>query len=212
MKKVGTEWKSKDCGVYKITCLNNNKIYVGSSSQMGIRYARHKRELNSGQHYNIHLQRAYNKYGKENFTFEVIDFCDKSTILATEQFYINYLNPTDIQIGYNLSKTASHASGFKHNEKSKAKMVEAAKHKVFKNRPSKETHEIAMQAWRREVDVYYNNEIISTYASAADAARFYSIGRSQVTYACSHLSKSLRGNMYGYTFRYKDGGKAQKFK
>ena len=52
-------------GIYKITCLANNKSYIGQSVSIKRRWATHKRELAAGIHYNEYLQRAYNKYGKD---------------------------------------------------------------------------------------------------------------------------------------------------
>lgn len=60
-------------GIYKITCLVNNKSYIGQSTSIKRRWATHKRELASGIHYNRYLQNAYNKYGKDNFTYEILE-------------------------------------------------------------------------------------------------------------------------------------------
>ena len=60
-------------GIYKITCLTNNKSYIGQSVSIKRRWATHKRELAAGTHYNEYLQRAYNKYGKDSFVYEILD-------------------------------------------------------------------------------------------------------------------------------------------
>lgn len=60
--------------IYKITNLVNNKVYIGQTIQSPERrWTEHKRDLNSNSHCNVHLQSAWNKYGQDNFVFEVID-------------------------------------------------------------------------------------------------------------------------------------------
>ena len=81
------------CGIYKIVC-NNAKFYIGSSKNIQQRFYKHRRELRKGVHKNEHLQYAYNKYGEECFTFEVIELCDIDKQYSQEQHYINLLQPT----------------------------------------------------------------------------------------------------------------------
>jgi group I intron endonuclease len=57
--------------IYKITNLENSKYYVGSSSNVKVRFRDHQRKLNTGKHANIYLQRAWDKYGKDAFVFKV---------------------------------------------------------------------------------------------------------------------------------------------
>jgi hypothetical protein len=54
--------------VYKTTCLTNGKIYIGvhETSDLSDGY------LGSG----TYLRRAINKYGKENFVREIVEFCN----------------------------------------------------------------------------------------------------------------------------------------
>lgn len=78
-----------NCGVYKITNLVNGKYYIGSSIKLSGRIARHKRELQNNVHPNNKLQRSWNKYGKSNFSFEILDFCDEEIVLEIEQKYLD---------------------------------------------------------------------------------------------------------------------------
>ena len=71
-------------GIYKITCLKNNKSYIGQSVSIKRRWATHKRELAAGVHYNEHLQRAYNKYGKDSFAYEILELCSKEKLNERE--------------------------------------------------------------------------------------------------------------------------------
>ena len=64
-------------GIYNIRNIINNNIYIGSASNLKNRWNVHKHKLSNNKHVNIHLQRAFNKYGSENFIFEVIEYVDK---------------------------------------------------------------------------------------------------------------------------------------
>lgn len=98
--------KQKICGVYKITNLVNGKIYVGSSKDIESRWKQHRDKLNKGTHDNPHLQRAWGKYGEDNFKFEVIEECERTIQFEREQFYLNMLNPFDDN-GYNIVRQIS---------------------------------------------------------------------------------------------------------
>lgn len=82
-------------GIYKIKNLKSNKKYIGSSINIDKRIKRHKIDLNNNKHNNIHLQREYNKYGIENFIFEVVEYCDIENIRIIEQKYLDDIFKTD---------------------------------------------------------------------------------------------------------------------
>lgn len=111
------EWRKKISGIYQIKNKINNKIYVGSSINIYRRWKEHIRYLNDNTHHNIHLLRAWKKYGKENFEFSIIEellpmqneskkvFTER--IIEKEQYYIDKFNCSNSYIGYNISGTAS---------------------------------------------------------------------------------------------------------
>jgi group I intron endonuclease len=59
-------------GIYKIVNIKNGKMYIGSSKNIKRRWSVHKSALKNNNHHSVYLQRAWNKYGKENFVYEVI--------------------------------------------------------------------------------------------------------------------------------------------
>jgi len=61
-----------ESGIYKISSIDTGDFYIGSSINIKDRWIRHKKDLNKNRHHSIFLQRAWNKYGKSNFLFEVL--------------------------------------------------------------------------------------------------------------------------------------------
>lgn len=95
-------------GIYKITNLVNGKFYIGSTSNFQKRKREHRSGLITNTHFNNHLQHAFNKYGIESFSFEVVEHVDNiGDLLDVEQKYLDELNPCDMEIGYNLSRCAT---------------------------------------------------------------------------------------------------------
>jgi group I intron endonuclease len=82
--------------------LINHKKYVGQSIDIYRRWKDHKHELNGNRHHNVYLQRAWDKYGENNFDFCILERCDISDIDSREMYYINILNCTSKEYGYNI--------------------------------------------------------------------------------------------------------------
>lgn len=81
--------------IYKITNLINNKIYIGKDTTSDSNY------FGSG----LLINRAFEKYGMENFVKEVIDETDDYIELSKKEiFWIEKYNSTNREIGYNISK------------------------------------------------------------------------------------------------------------
>lgn len=98
----------KVCGIYKITNIKNNKIYIGSSKNILQRWRNHIKELESNKHKNIYLQNDWNEFKKENFIFEVLKECAEEIRYSVEQEYLNNLMPFyRTGNGYNISEKST---------------------------------------------------------------------------------------------------------
>lgn len=83
--------------IYKTTNLINGKIYVGQ--KMSTVFLKEE-YLGSGRY----LNNAINKYGRENFKVELIEWCENSEILnEREKYWIAYFNCQNHEIGYNIA-------------------------------------------------------------------------------------------------------------
>jgi group I intron endonuclease len=93
--------------IYKIKNKVNGKFYIGSTLDYKDRWRDHINALRKQKHHSIHLQRAWNKYGEDNFEFEVIEFLDgvsNEELREREKYYLSTLKPYKREIGYNVSR------------------------------------------------------------------------------------------------------------
>lgn len=90
-------------GIYKITNVNNQMVYIGQAASIGSRWRTHvKRGLKAEEGTSNRLYTALWEEGIENFTFQVVEFCDRKDLTEREKFYISMYQSKEY--GYN-SKT-----------------------------------------------------------------------------------------------------------
>lgn len=144
-------------GIYKITCLSNNKFYIGSSTNIRYRIRRHFNELRQNIHLNRYMQSSFNKYGECNFIIECIESCSKEIIdkdlLNLEQKYLDALKPYNESVGFNICQKAAfppNRKGKKLSESHKQNISKARKgitHKVVSSLKGKSAKQIHGQDW-----------------------------------------------------------------
>jgi group I intron endonuclease len=95
-------------GIYRIKNLVNEKCYYGSSKNIQKRWKTHLNQLRNKKHINCILQNAWNKYGEDNFIFEIVEECELENIFEVEQKYIDTCGDYNIGLkasgGDNISK------------------------------------------------------------------------------------------------------------
>lgn len=77
-------------GIYIITNKVSGHRYIGQSRDIKRRFAEHRTK---GKEHNYLLDRAFKKYGYENFSYEVLEECDASELDEREMYYIAKLKP-----------------------------------------------------------------------------------------------------------------------
>lgn len=86
--------------IYGIKNNINNQYYIGQTINYKSRVHKHKSDLRLGNHCNSHLQRSYNKYGEEAFTYEILEVVeDYSTIGERERSWIDKIGYYNIDKG-----------------------------------------------------------------------------------------------------------------
>lgn len=116
----------KQMGIYTIKCLSNGKVYVGSAVDLISRKSQHFYRLRKNKHGNSHLQNAYNKYGEQNFIFEIVEIVEKveDLILIEQKSIDDFSNENEL---FNIRKIAKNNLGLKHTKESIVKMTKSGK-------------------------------------------------------------------------------------
>lgn len=91
--------------------IKNGKLYVGSTRNLQSRKSWHFKALEHNRHHSILLQRAYNKYGKEAFEFDVLQIVEKlEDLIFYEQKWIDLTRASEPNFGYNILQNACYGS------------------------------------------------------------------------------------------------------
>ena len=102
--------RKKDCGIYCIENIFNNKKYIGLSRDIKRRWNEHKSELKSNTHNNKYLQSAWDKYGESAFRFYVVELCSEDCLSEKECYYIKLYKTLSHENGYNLTTGGENTS------------------------------------------------------------------------------------------------------
>lgn len=155
--------------VYEIRNVVTNKRYIGQSSQKDQqRLWEHKTYLKKGNHQNRHLQRAWNKYGEDNFVISILENCNSLDELnRLETHYVNLYKTLDRKFGYNIrgpgdnkfmpEETKILLSKAKkgkpvHSEESKEKLREYAKNRIHSEESKqKRSEKLKGYVWSDEI-------------------------------------------------------------
>lgn len=102
-----TKQEQINSGVYVIVCNGNGKVYIGGSTDIRKRIISHTSSLNRIKHENVWLQSAWNLYGKEHFSFNVIEYCEKDKIKERENFWFRETESYKEENGFNANISVS---------------------------------------------------------------------------------------------------------
>ena len=104
--------------IYSIENKVNGNCYIGSTINYKSRWRDHKTTLRHGRHHSFILQKAWDKYGENNFEFKLLLICEKKD-------KIDYENRCMKLQSYNVLRTAREKLvrvGYKHSEDHKKKL------------------------------------------------------------------------------------------
>lgn len=91
------------CGIYRITCLPENKAYIGKSKNIGTRWFSHLSDLANHIHGNSDLQRAYNACGVTALNFEIIEVVEEDRLAEAEARWIESIGIDNL---YNVARVS----------------------------------------------------------------------------------------------------------
>ena len=88
-------------GIYKITNITNNMCYVGQAANIAERWRQHiKRGIGAETPTRNKLYPAMASFGVENFTFEIIEECNRELLNDREDYWQDYFHAKDF--GYSI--------------------------------------------------------------------------------------------------------------
>ena len=210
----------KESGIYAIINNKNLNIYIGSSNHLRHRKNQHISLLRNNNHFNKKLQNSWNKYGEENFSFEIIEKCDNKGLDKKESFWMIFYGSYKSSKGFNLDKikerkTASeetrkkislnHAKHWKGKKFSKSHLKRMSENniKFWKDKKMSEKHKekISDSLKKKIIQLDKDGNLINEFFGIKEAAKktgFSEIGIQQV------LTQYKRKTIYGFIFKYEN--------
>ena len=188
-------------GIYRFKNFKNGKRYVGSAVDLSNRllFYYSPSKINSAlQQGKSYICSAIIKYGLNNFSLEILEYCEPDKLLIREKYYI------DLGTEYNIIKdpTLPPMSGREHTDESKKKISDTAKKSDNSGRfktgqPKPKPEGSGRPSQQIEVTDIKNNQT-TIYDSISAAARALGISTSVIDmYFFNNQKKPYKGK---YTF------------
>jgi group I intron endonuclease len=191
----------KTWGIYKIENLMNHKVYYGSSTNLKKRLREHKCELRKNTHVNVHLQNAWNLYGENAFTFDVVEEfsegeIDNRELRKKETFYIQENKTYIDEFGYNNIPGGIGTLNLPCSEDKRKKISESNKGKIAWNKnipmPVEQKElltKVKTEKYGKKIDIYSpDGMFIETLSSVRETNRKYKCGRNVITDSCKGIT------------------------
>lgn len=200
-------------GIYTIINNITNQVYVGAASNYKSRLWDHITSLRKNSHDNDYLQKSWNKYGEENFKFQLLVECDKEFLYSEENYWCNLLDSHNRKFGYNLKSTHPENKNINTKEISEKIRVKAIGRKwsdeykqLFRLRKlgkSQSLESIKKITESKYITVYqYDMEgnFIRDWKSAKHVQVELNIKSSNVSVCCTKQGPSLSAGFYRWSY------------
>ena len=116
--------RKENNGKIDIYCWINKKtekFYIGSGDPLYLRISDYYQAWYYLSHSNLYIVRALFKYGMNNFSLVILEYCKSDDLIKCEQKWIDKFKPE-----YNINPTAGNTKGYKHTIEAIEKIREAA--------------------------------------------------------------------------------------
>lgn len=213
--------------IYKITNSINNKIYIGKSSNIKKRLSQYSYMLKFNLLHNSHLQSSIIKYGRENFTFEILEFSNKENLNNQEKYWIDFYKSYNPKFGYNKTfggdgliateeiklRISNSLIGIKHSDERKLNQSESHKGKTlsdetkikqsnsqkirFQDNSEIIKHRLAMSK-EPIIQLRLDGIFVKEFISIREAERITKIHSSTISRVCNGERKSAGGYIWKY--------------
>lgn len=150
--------------IYCIENKVNGKKYIGQTVNYEKRHKEHIYNLENNTHINSHLQRAYNKYGKDNFNSYILSKVNVDDIYEEEKKWIEYYDTFKGE-GYNLTIGGEGTGSGENHPLYNSNINKGKKHPMYgKNKDLVSIVKIS-ESMRKYSDINYNNvyDIMKSY-------------------------------------------------
>ena len=121
-------------GIYSITSVSG-KRYIGSTRKSFLsRIKTHTAKLRCNWHQNEHLQNAWNKYGSDAFTLEILEVIENNeSIEERETYWISFYKSAKREYGYNINPYPNKAPSLGEESKDKIRQTLKRRYKAGGN-------------------------------------------------------------------------------
>jgi group I intron endonuclease len=208
-------WKNftRTTGIYKIVCLEENRVYVGQSKDVGSRWKQHLYLLEAGKHHCSALQEAWNLYGFQQFSFQLVLKCKKTELTQKEievwDLQESCYNGRPTENSYypertaeTRAKIAAARKGITYTEETKAKISEAKKGKNNPNYGKARSAETKRKMSRTQsipiLQLDLDGNVIQEWFGIIEAARQLGLDNGNITKCLKGKLKTSGGFRWSY--------------
>jgi len=199
-------------GIYKIKNVVNNKVYIGQAKNLNTRYREHLYYIKNNKHYNYYLQKSFEKYGKENFNYSILEEVEDDSLLnIREKYWIDYYGGINSNNTYNfkdpllneyndyIRKKLSKSSSGKNNPNYGNYWTEEQKENSSKNKKGKSWEELygieKSKKMKKKLSNSHEGKIVKE--ETKEKLRKINIGSGNPAYGKGDRQRGEKNPMYG---------------